>query len=39
MQLSLVNTMLKLLEHNFSLFGWLDPHRMLDLEASFSNVS
>ena len=38
-ELSLINAMLKLLEHDSSLFLWLDPKRFIDLEAGFSNVS
>ena len=34
-ELSLVNAMLKLLEHDSGLFISLDPRRFLDLEASF----
>ena len=38
-EFGLVNAMLKLLQHDSSLFAWLDPRRLLNLEASFSNVS
>ena len=38
-ELSLVNAMVKLLEHDPTLFLWLDSRLILDLEASFSNVS
>jgi len=38
-ELSLINAMVKLLEQDSGLFFWLDAHCLLDLEASFSNVS
>ena len=38
-ELSLVNAMVKLLEHDPTLFLWLDSHLTLDLEAAFPNVS